>query len=122
LTKKQSQYAERAEGDKDANVECDENCMPALTTCTVRRVVVSRQLVWRIPSIGSGNKSGALEFSVPELDPDVFFPLQISFESAQTLSGIQVEAVVQAGEDASAGAEVAFHADTRMSVEKYTVE
>ncbi len=78
-----------------------------------------RTLTWIIPSIGSDNKSGTLEFSVPELDSDAFFPLQVTFEAKETLSQISITAVQQAEGE---GADVMFAADTQVSVESYTVE
>jgi hypothetical protein len=78
----------------------------------------NKQLSWNIGSITDDNKSGTLEFSVPEIDGDSFFPLQVQFEANSTLSQISIEAVQQA----DGGEEVAFAADTQVSVESYTVE
>ena len=82
-------------------------------------VAFERLLSWRIPCINSDNKSGALEFSVPEIDGDSFFPIQVTFDSASTLSQIAITGVVQAE---APGQQVQFNADTQMSVEKYTIE
>lgn len=83
------------------------------------RVCVSRVLNWRIPHIGSDNKSGALEFSVPEVDSDSLFPIEVSFSSGSTLSQIGITGVVQAEDEE---AQVKFDEETQMSVEKYTIE
>lgn len=79
----------------------------------------SRVLNWRIPHIGSANKSGALEFSVPEVDSDSLFPIEVSFSSGSTLSQIGITGVVQAEDEE---AQVKFDEETQMSVEKYTIE
>ncbi|MCP6313324.1 hypothetical protein NL444_28030, partial [Klebsiella pneumoniae] len=55
-----------------------------------------KMLHWRIPVINSDNPEGALEFSVPEMDGDEFFPINVTFESNETLSGIAITGVVQA--------------------------
>lgn len=78
-----------------------------------------QMLSWRIPQITSENQSGSLEFSIPEVDPDSFFPIEVSFDSGSTLSRIGIVGVVQAENPEQ---EVEFHADTSMSVEKYTIE
>jgi len=78
----------------------------------------NKQLLWHIGSITDANKSGTLEFSVPEMDGDAFFPLQVQFEATSTLSQISIQQVQQA----DGGAEVAFAADTQVGVESYTVE
>lgn len=79
----------------------------------------AKVLNWRIPQIGSDNKSGALEFSVPEVDGDSFFPIEVSFDSSSTLSQIRITGVVQAENEE---AQVKFDEETQMSVEKYTIE
>jgi len=61
---------------------------------------------------------GRLEFSVPEMDADDFFPLQISFSSTDTYSGIRVEAVTDTESDSA----VDFHQNVSLSAEQFTVE
>ena len=78
-----------------------------------------QMLSWRIPQITPENQSGSLEFSIPEVDPDSFFPIEVSFDSGATLSRMGIVGVVQAENPEQ---EVEFHADTSMSVEKYTIE
>ena len=39
-------------------------------------------LLWEVPLIDAGNRSGSLEFSVPgQVDTDVFFPISVAFVS-----------------------------------------
>lgn len=77
-----------------------------------------RLLTWRLACVNSSNKSGSFEFSVPELDADAFFPIQISFQAQNSLSNMEIAGVVTVdGEKA-----VNFHAETQVSVEKYTIE
>ena len=50
--------------------------------------------MWRIPSLVGGEEgrsSASLEFSIPyEGDISVFFPIQISFTSPESIPGFQV--------------------------------
>jgi hypothetical protein len=55
-------------------------------------MLVCRVVMWSLEEVGPNHRSGALEFSVPEMDGDSFFPLNIMFSSTQTYSGIQVRA------------------------------
>jgi hypothetical protein len=47
-------------------------------------------LTWTIPEVNIDNNRGSLDFSVPELDPDSFFPINITFTSSQLFSGLHV--------------------------------
>jgi len=77
-----------------------------------------KSLVWTIDEISESKNKGSLEFSVPEVDPDIFYPISILFTSPQTYADIQVEAVVSA----ESGKEVGYQYETSLGVEKYTVE
>lgn len=49
-------------------------------------------LVWHMDVVDKGNKSGALEFDIAQPDENVFFPLQVSFQSSDTFIEMDVEA------------------------------
>jgi len=77
-----------------------------------------KQLVWTIDTIADSNKSGRLDFTVPEMDGDLFFPLSVLFTSPNLFSALQVLGVV----DAESGEDVPFALNASLSVEKFTVE
>jgi len=80
----------------------------------------AKVLNWRIPLVDSdAHSSGSLEFKLPEVDADSFYPIQISFEAENTISNIQVEGVVQAESQEN---EVPFEVHTAVGVEKYVIE
>ena len=47
-------------------------------------------LLWTIPAIDESNKSGAIEFEVPNGNSDHFFPVSLSFYSPQLFCPITV--------------------------------
>jgi hypothetical protein len=49
-------------------------------------------LVWQLPVIDAGNKSGSIEFSCGGC-PDDFFPVHVTFYAKKTYSGIQVKPI-----------------------------
>jgi len=75
----------------------------------------SKVLGWTIPEL---EDTARLEFSVPEVDDDSFFPLNISFTSDQSYSGLQVVAA----QHAETGKPIEFSQKTLLSVEKFVVE
>jgi hypothetical protein len=77
-----------------------------------------KEIVWRIPEITEENTTGAFEFSVPELEDEVFFPVQIDFSSSVPLSGISIDSVHQVDDESQ---RVSFQAETNVTVEKFTV-
>lgn len=75
-------------------------------------------LVWFIPTLDSEHTTANLEFSVPAIDNDRFYPVHISFTSPNTYSGIKVDRVTHA----ETGDDVEFTADVGLSAESYVVE
>jgi len=73
---------------------------------------------WTIDQISPDNDHGSLEFSVPEVDSESFYPISINFNSDQTYSGFQVTAVTGAESDRS----VKFASRSALAVEKYIIE
>jgi len=51
------------------------------------------ELQWRVGQVSQGD-DGAIEFSVPEVESDGFFPISISFNSDSLYSGFALESVV----------------------------
>jgi len=72
-------------------------------------------LFWRIPLIDDSNKSGSMEFNVPNAPNSAFFPVQVDFRSNQTYCAIQV---VQVNGDQT----VDFASDVSLSVEQYEIQ
>jgi len=51
-------------------------------------------LIWSIDLIDDTNRSGSMEFVVPAADPDVFYPVEVSFAANHTFCDITLESVV----------------------------
>jgi len=76
-------------------------------------------LYWRIPVIDKSNKSGSLEFTVPNAPKTAFFPISVSFKSNSTFCAIQ--AVIVKNEEAE-GKTVDFTQESSLTVEQYDIE
>lgn len=76
-----------------------------------------KALVWRIAEISDSVSTGTLEFNVPELDEDAFYPLNIQFSSVQTFAAPQIASVT--GVDSGAAHE--FNFTTRLSQELFQI-
>jgi len=61
---------------------------------------------------------GKLEFSIPTVASESFFPINVVFTSNQTYSGIQVLSVV----DAESGEPIEYNASSSLTVEKFVIE
>jgi hypothetical protein len=53
-------------------------------------------LLRRIPTVSAAAPSGSLDVTVPGEDSDAFFPVKIGFQSALSLSGLDVVATTSA--------------------------
>lgn len=73
-------------------------------------------LLWQHALIDSNNRSGSLEFSVGG-NPDDFFPVNLSFNSSKTFSGIKVLDCVEV----DGGNPVKHSSNTAFFAEKYEV-
>jgi len=51
-----------------------------------------RCITWHIPEINA-DETGSIEFSVPEVSPDSFFPVNVTFSSEALFAGIHVSSV-----------------------------
>mmetsp|Transcript_32311 Transcript_32311/g.91609 ORF Transcript_32311/g.91609 Transcript_32311/m.91609 type:complete len:516 (-) Transcript_32311:29-1576(-) len=74
-------------------------------------------LLWTVDLIDSANSSGSMEFKVPSVDPDSFFPVEVSFSAAKTMCEIEVDSI----EDAQSGAPVKYGIKTSLLTESYHV-
>jgi hypothetical protein len=75
------------------------------------------RLTWVIGEAAPG-ASGSFEFSVPELDSEKFFPIDISFNSTSTFTGLQAVGV----QHAESGDDLPFECTTQCSVEAFVIE
>jgi len=76
-----------------------------------------KSLIWRIAEISDAISTGTLEFNVPEVDEDSFYPLSMQFVSKQTFAAPQVAAVMHA----DTGAAHEFNFSTRLSQESFQI-
>lgn len=79
----------------------------------------SNRLVWTLDSIGSDNVDGSIEFDVKGASNNgSFFPLQVTFTSSRTLSGIQIEKIqyIEGSND-----EVDFSQDIALTVTDFSI-
>lgn len=76
----------------------------------------TNELLWRIDSMDGSNDNGALEFSVPQVNHQEFFPVKVDFTSPTTLCSMEVLEVVDSG-----NAPVRFSKQCAFKVDSYEV-
>lgn len=103
------------------SIPCPSTEPPSVESCQGEHFYDHKEkvFVWKIPEIDEDNDSGSLEFSVPEIDGDEFFPINIQFTSSDTYSGLEVSDIVLLEEDE---ASCDFNSDVRLVSEKFLVE
>jgi len=74
-------------------------------------------LIWTIPEISPDKPNGNLEFVVPELDADEFYPISINFKSSVLYSDIKIDSIVKVGTEET----VEFKTTQGLVVEKYQI-
>jgi len=74
-------------------------------------------LLWTVDLIDDSNSNGAMEFKVPVADSDSFFPVEVSFSSANTLCDVKISSL----EDTESGAPVAYGIKTVLTTDSYQV-
>ena len=74
-------------------------------------------LLWRVDEITPGS-SGILEFSLPDVDNEKFFPVSVRFNSTSTFSGLQATALVHAENQS----DIPFAVESSCQVEKFVIE
>jgi hypothetical protein len=53
-------------------------------------------MLWSLDLIDEANRTGSMEFVVPQARPEMFFPVQVSFSATKTLCQVEVADVVSA--------------------------
>lgn len=74
-------------------------------------------LLWSIPAVDESNKSGTLEFEVPNGDSGHFFPVNVRFSSPSLYVALAPEAVSAFAD----GQPVPFSAETHLVTDSYEV-
>jgi len=74
-------------------------------------------LFWEIELVDDANRNGSMEFVVPAADPDIFFPIDVSFASKSTLCDIVVDQIF----NVSDGTPVKYGAVKSLGVDSYQV-
>ncbi|OXA60681.1 coatomer subunit delta [Folsomia candida] len=92
---------------------------PVVSECEGDYVYEARKnhLLWQLPVIDSSNKTGSMEFSVPNGHASQFFPVQVSFHSSQAFARLSV-INVKSVED---GSVVKHSVDTVFSTKTYEI-
>lgn len=81
--------------------------------------LTGHSLVWTVPLISSSETSGSLEFNVsgaPPSDPGAFFPVNVKFMAAGSLSEIGVKEVLDLS-----GSDVTFSQERIVEVDEFTI-
>lgn len=94
-------------------------CNPVVAECDGEYNHDSRKnvLAWSMPILDSSNKTGSMEFSAPNCNPDDFFPLQVSFVSKQSYANLKILEVLQVDDDSP----VKYSSETVLFSEKYEI-
>uniref|UniRef100_A0A7S1PEM8 Coatomer subunit delta n=1 Tax=Percolomonas cosmopolitus TaxID=63605 RepID=A0A7S1PEM8_9EUKA len=80
----------------------------------------SNSLTWTLETVDGEHADGSIEFDMVGASNDgAFFPLQISFTSAQTLSGLEVDHVNMLDEDKEG--EVEFSQEITLNTPEYSI-
>jgi len=106
--------------DVTLTIPCPSSEPPEISTCDGDFHYDQRErcLIWTIPEISEENDSGSLEFGVPEMDSDDFFPLHVDFSCEKTYAGLDVEGVQLAGSDAA----IDYETNIGLRAEKFTID
>ncbi|XP_071449901.1 coatomer subunit delta [Hetaerina americana] len=92
---------------------------PVVKECDGEYSVEGRkgQILWNLPIIDASNKSGTLEFTAPNTNPDQFFPLNVSFAYKQSYADLKISEVMLVDDDSP----VKFSVKTVFFAEKYEI-
>jgi hypothetical protein len=102
-------------------IPCPSNEAPEVTTCEGDYTHHPRAhaLTWRIAELGDNESSATLEFSIPEVDAEALYPINVAFNSSDTYANLRVTDVRDAE---GAKAPVDHVGITTLITEKYVVE
>lgn len=78
----------------------------------------TKMLTWTISEISSDNGSGSLEFSIPEVEEEAMYPINIHFTSENTFAKIEVLSINQVDGDEP----VDYVCKSMLKTEKYVIE
>lgn len=94
-------------------------CNPVVAECDGEYNHDSRKnaLIWSMPILDSSNKTGSLEFSAPNSNPDDFFPLHVNFVSKQSYADLKITEVLQVDDDTPAK----YSSETVLFADKYEI-
>jgi hypothetical protein len=100
------------------SIPCRSSEHPVVKLCSGDHLYDPKQgvLSWRAGAVDAD--ANTLEFSVPEMDGDGFFPISINFTSTSTFSGL----VPQGVSNVETGAAVPFTHESSLKVEKFVIE
>lgn len=84
----------------------------------VQHVSSNQELRWTIDMIDSSNKSGSMEFTIAQKNPDAFFPVNVNFSSQELFCKLDVAAVTAADGQTP----IMYGLSKGMSSEEYVVE
>ena len=67
----------------------------SVSQCDGEHEILERDNIikWYVPELNDGNTTAAIEFSVPNGDPDSFYPITVAFKSTSLYCDIEVESV-----------------------------
>lgn len=97
---------------------------PAVNNCdgVQKHLVREDVLEWSQPIIDASSKEGTLEFEVECDDDAVFFPVEVSFMSQQTLCPLEVSEASALDEEGNIVAPATFKTSRTLTVAKYVIE
>lgn len=100
-------------------IPCPSTEPPSVSSCDGDFKYDSRAnvLIWTIESISEEASSGGLEFNVPEMDGDRFYPIVIRFDSPNTYAGISIDSVKNLDNDKDAD----YVANIKLVAEKFEI-
>jgi hypothetical protein len=106
--------------DVQISIPCDSSEPPEVTKNDgeFRFDHKEKVLVWSLDEISAEVSQGALEFSVPEIDDDAFFPVKIFFASNQTYANLSVTGVTHS----ETGEVHEFNSHVRLVTEDFSIE
>jgi len=74
-------------------------------------------LLWKLDSVDASNNSGSLEFALPAVSHDSFFPIDVKFTAPQCYCNIEVLGIMST----ETGQPVKFSKEVTLKVDEYTI-
>jgi len=76
-----------------------------------------KSFTWNIDELSADKSQAEIEFSIPEVDPETFYPITVSFVCSQLYSNV----VVQSVKDVQSSADKEFAFTAQLSAGSYTI-